>query len=202
MGSIILFDDEVNTLKSFTQLFSDLKINNELITCNNLDAYRSTIADETTQSNLRALILDLAKDEKEALEGKFEIGKDIKQNFNEYRIPIFIHSGNLTYYNDFQDSGTVFKIEKSKDSVEAICTMIKLMEDSGFIELFPQNGKIESTLMIELHESFTKQFKENDIKNIIDSIEGTPEEKKQRVSEVFMRIAVRALISKLLNPVS
>jgi hypothetical protein len=200
MGKIFLFDDEKNTLDTFEFLFKDLGLKNEPIKCINLEEFRKSIAAADT-NDIRGFIIDLAKDKGEDGKGTFSVADDIEQNFNKYRVPIFIHSGNLNNYDRFDDYGTVFKIEKGKNSSKEICELLKKFEETGFIELFPQNGVIESSLMSELHDSFTRQFKDKDIKNIIDSIDGSSDEKIQRVKDVFLRIAVRSLISKLLKPI-
>jgi len=199
MGKIILFDDEENTLTTFVQLFKDLEISNELVTCSTIEKYRKAIGDNEIKSQLRGLILDLAKEKVEADKGEFEISTDIQTNFDEYRIPIFIHSANLIHYDEFETNGTVFKIEKSKDSVETVCKMIKLMEESGFIEIFAPGGTLELEIMKNLHESFTKQFRNNEIKQIIEVADSKDTNYKKRVRNIFSRIAIRALLQKLMD---
>ena len=203
MGNIILFDDEENTLNVFKQLFKDFELKSTLVISDSLEKFRGSLSNKDICNNLRALIIDLAKDKNEEGTGTFEIQKDIKDNFNKYRVPIFIHSGNLAHYEEFLTNGTIYRVEKSKDSIKIICEYIKLFEESGFIDLFAPSGKIEKKLMDELHDSFTSQFIKDEIKEIINSIDKKePERYQRRIEEIFSRISLRSLISKLLNPVS
>src|ERR1035437_5238278 len=109
MGKIILFDDEIETLDSFQLLFSEFKIRCELVKCNKVEEFRKSIENTT---DLRGIIVDLAKDDTENGKEKYQISADIQRNYDLYRVPIFIHSGNLINYNAYNDCGTVFKVQK------------------------------------------------------------------------------------------
>ncbi|MBS3944182.1 MAG: hypothetical protein KGZ42_01680 [Melioribacter sp.] len=200
MGKIILFEDEQDMLKSFEILFKDFGISSQLVKCDNLKSYREEIKKEETKHNIRGLIIDLAQNDEEEKRGIFEIQADIKESFEIFRIPIFIHSANLSHYDDFNGYGTIFKNLKGRDSAKNICQKIKKLEDSGFLEIFPPDGIIEEKIMKELHNSFTKQFKDDEIIKIVDSIQQSAKDNyKDRVEEVFSRISIRALLNKLLS---
>ena len=126
----------------------------------------------------------------------------IDDNYHKNRIPIFIHSGFIKLYINFDGKGSVFKIEKSSDSILKICNKIKLMEESGFLNIFCIRGFIERKIMEELHKAFTEQFKNNDIENIIESIKKITDTDKfsDRIKKVFKRIAIRSLLTELLSP--
>jgi len=198
MGKIILFDDETATLDQFRQLFIDFEINNELITCSSLEDYRDKI--KNNNNELRALIVDLAKDKEETIKGDYEITNDLEKNFSLYRVPIFICSGNIKTYDGFLNKGTVFRMDKDRNSMRRICEIIKQFEASGFMEIFAQNGILEQKLISELHEVFTNQFKEDEINEIIESINKSDSKfNSKRIEEIFTRISIRALLNKFLS---
>jgi len=194
MSTIILLDDEEPVRKAFEQMFEDLEIGASLLTCSNPEEYEH--AAEESKGSLKAIIIDLSNTPQEADSKKYKAAQYISNQFTENRIPIFVHSGNLQHYDAMNDCGTVFKIEKSKSSTEKICSSIRLMEESGFLNIFSFNGSIENQLMSELHSSFISQFKGNEIEEIIQSIKSSsdnPETYQARTSEVFKRIAIRSV---------
>ena len=142
--------------------------------------------------------MDLSNKPTEITSQKYYADTLIKKQYDENRIPIFIHSGNLQHYEGYKDEGTVYRIEKSGDSASKICSTIKLMHKSQFLNIFCRNGLLEQKIMSEIHASFTKQYKGDEIENIIKSIEAVNSENlSDRVIEVFQRMAIRSLFYNL-----
>jgi len=198
-GKIIIFDDTVQILETLRNLNRDLNTGLDLVEFTSVEDYRKGI--EKLIPNVRVFIFDLAGNEKEVQSQKFEILQDIKTSYEKYRVPIFIHSAHLAHYDEFAEEGTVFKIEKGIDSARIIFDKIKLLSDSGFLDIFPLNGIIETKIMNDLHRAFIKQFKKNEIEGIIKSVNPLPPEHyKKRISSVFERIAFRSLLQELINP--
>lgn len=191
---VILLDDEASVLEGFRGMFQDLGIDIELRECGSPKAYESIIDDLDVRRRLRALILDLSNTPEEATTRQYKAAEYIQKEYEQNRIPIFIHSGNLAYYSDLQDRGTVFRIEKSKESIESICKSIQLMLESNFLNIFCSGGLLEAKIMHELHNAFVGQFKNREIEEIIKSIQTVHKNKfAERTGEVFERTAIRAV---------
>lgn len=200
-GVVLYFDDDARIVKNFKNAFEQAVPELEFIGLSNPETFKGHLKDTEFMRKVRVLIFDLAKNQTEEVSHSFEIKTEIISNFNDYRIPIFIHSAFATYFTELGDKGTVFKIEKSGTAIQTICEKIKLMHESGFLEIFCPGGILESSCIIELHRAFTEQFKDNEIEGIIKSIkESTSGDCKGRVKEVFVRIAVRSLMHNLVSP--
>lgn len=198
LGCVVLLDDEEPIRKAFQGLFQDLEIDLELKTCKNYSEYDALMGDVTLKKRVKCLIMDLSNEPKEVVSKDYQAHLLIKKEYDENRIPIFIHSGNLEYYDKFQDEGTVFRVAKSGESGEAICNKIKLMHESSFLDVFCKDGYLDNSIMDEIHAAFVGQFKSDEIEGIINSIkEVNLENYQERVREVFQRIAVRSLFSNL-----
>jgi hypothetical protein len=198
-GKIIFFDDESDIINQFEKLMAGSGF--EIVRYTVLDDLKKDLDNVDLFLNAKALIFDLAKNKSETKD--FEILKHIEQKFNEYRIPIFIHSAFANQISEFENKGTVWKIEKSGTSLEEICDTISVLDESGFIEAFTPGGIIEQGVMQELHKNFTEQFRRGEIEKIIESIKkSNPDDYKNRSINMFKRIAIRALMSELLVPVA
>jgi hypothetical protein len=200
-GKIIFYDDDPDMISQFEKLMTDSGF--EIVKYTDLNALRKDLDNHELFFNAKALIFDLAKNKEEAATKNFEILKYIEEKFHQYRIPIFIHSAFAHEVSQFENSGTVWKIEKSGTSLEKITNTISILDESGFIEAFTPGGIIEQSLMQELHKSFTEQFRKGEIEQIIESLKKTsPGDYKTRSINIFKRIAIKALISELLYPVA
>lgn len=199
----ILLEDEKAIRDSFFQLFTDLEIDIELAAYEKPEEFEAAINNEATRKRLKVLIMDLSNTITETTTQKYKAADYIQKEYDENRIPIFIHSGNLSHYNDLDDKGTVFKIEKSMSSIRSICEDIKLMKDSDFLNVFCINGSLDQRIMAEIHKAFTNQFKNLEIKRIIESIKDSAGEDsgklKDRAKETFERIAIRSLYTNMVN---
>lgn len=200
-GIILFYDDDSTFSEQFKSLYEDSGF--EIICFDNIMKLRNAFKDQNLMFNSKALIFDLAQSKTEEENGKdFEILDDIQEKFNNYRIPIFIHSAFSLHIDHFKNCGTVWKIEKSGNSLEKIIGIIKCLDESGFLDAFTPNGIIEQNLMSELHKSFTEQFREGEIEKIISQIKNSnPKGFKERSINVFKRTAVKSLMSELLTPV-
>jgi hypothetical protein len=200
-GIIMLLDDEEDNVKSFVHAFSQLDIELELKPYTAIEDFRRDMCDETIKPRIKAIIFDLVQNKKELGKDAFAVSEDIKKIFDTNRIPIFIHSAYLERYHDFEGKGTIFKIPKSGTSVAEICEKLKLFYESDFLNIFCPGGIIENAIMNELHNAFINQFYKDDIENIIKAIKGTGGVTySERVIDVFKRISVRALMSRLVAP--
>lgn len=199
----ILLEDEKVVRDGFQQLFADLDIDLDIIPCDKPEEYEKVINQEDVRSRLKVLIMDLSNTIAEAASLKYKAAEYIEKEYNENRIPIFIHSGNLEHYKELEDQGTVFKVEKSKTSIQSICEDIKLMKDSDFLEVFCNNGTLDQKVMTELHKSFINQFKDYEIREIIKSVKSSSGEDadklKERSKEIFERIAIRSLYANWIS---
>lgn len=200
LGCVILLDDEEPIRTAFQGLFKDLNIGLELRACKNYSEYNDLMGDEVLRKRVRCLIMDLSNEPREVTSKEYQAHQLIKREYDENRIPIFIHSGNLEHYDKFQDEGTVFRVAKSRESGGAICNTIKLMHETSFLEVFCRGGFLENRIMAEIHAAFVGQFRSDEIEKIIKSIkEANSENLQDRVKEVFQRIAVRALYQNLMS---
>lgn len=199
----ILLEDEKIVRDGFQQLFADLEIDLDIIPCDKPEEYEKVISQDNVRNRLKVLIMDLSNTLAEAASLKYKAAEYIEKEYNENRIPIFIHSGNLEYYKELEDQGTVFKVEKSKTSIQAICEDIKLMKDSDFLDVFCSNGSLDRKIMTELHRAFINQFKAFEIREIIKSIKSSSAENvnelKDRSKEIFERIAIRSLYANWIS---
>lgn len=196
----ILLEDDKEIRTGFENLFEDLGIEMELILCEKPEEYEEKMANPDIKNRLKVLIMDLSTLKREEETKVYKAAEFIEQEFSNNRIPIYIHSSNLHDYNEFEEKGTVFKKEKKKSSTAEICNDIKLLHDSGFLNLFSVGGDIETAIMNELHQAFITQFKNLEIKEIINSIiNNTTGDSNNRVKEVFERIAIRSLYTNLMS---
>lgn len=200
-GTILFFDDDTDFTSQFSELMNESGF--KILTFNKIAELRKAMSDQDLMIQTKVLVFDLANDKSESGGDKgFAILKDIHANFNTYRIPIFIHSAFANKIEDFEDFGTVWKVEKSGKSLSGIVDTIEILDESGFIESFTPNGLIEQSLMLELHESFVKQFRKGEIEKILDSVKKSdPENFRKRASLIFKRIAIKSLNSKLISPI-
>jgi hypothetical protein len=168
----------------------------------NTDFEQYQASDEFSQS-VRASIFDLANNKNEANPGQsFSIKEYIEKNYYNFRVPIFIHSAYLRKLPEFNDLGTIFKIAKSPESIDRICELLVLMNDTGFLDVFSPNGELEKRHPQDLHEVFTSQFRKNgaeleEILNLLKTCHQDADKCKERVNAVFQRMALRALVNKL-----
>lgn len=198
---IILLEDDNTIRKGFENAFEDLSFNNlKILLCADTDEFENRLNLAKKENNLRGLIIDLSNSIEEEVSRSYKASEYITKEFKLNRIPIFVHSAYLEYYEELDDKGTVFKVEKSARSIHTICTSIKKMEDSGFLDIFCLGGELERELMHNIHDAFTKQFKGRDIEGIIDSItESSPENVINRTKEIFERIAIRSIFENRIN---
>ena len=198
MGSVILLENEDHIIKSFRNAFEDHGIKCELISCNTPEKYDEEVEKNKKNSELKAIIFDLFNKEEEEFSKEYKAKEYISNEYANNRIPIFIHSGFLEYYDGLNDKGTVFKVAKSKSSVSDICSKLKKFEESGFLDIFCHGGIIETKIMSEIHKAFTQQFKNHEINDIIESLKVSDSKKYyERTTEVFERISVRNLLHNL-----
>jgi hypothetical protein len=198
---ILLYDDDTKIIDGFGELFEDLGTKLKLQSYSNINEFEARLQNKDLMNQTKCVICDLAKNPTETASHKFQIITALKKTHDDYRIPIFIHSANLEYFDDFKGEGTVFKVSKSGTAIRTICDKIALMDKTGFLYIFCPGGNIEKTFMTELHNAFIQQFKNNEIEEIINSIkESTTGDCKTRINQVFMRIALRALIHNITVP--
>lgn len=195
---ILIFDDNTDIIKNFNTAISQMDLSLSVKGYSDLKKFTEAINDQDIIGKTRVIIFDLAQNKSEEDTHIFRIKNTIADNFDKYRMPLFIHSAFTDYFTDFDGKGTVFKIEKSGSSIKTICEKIKLFHESNFLEIFCSGGILESNYLEQLHNAFTQQFKNNEIEKIITSIKETSGDKYQeRTIEVFKRIAVRSLFHNL-----
>ncbi len=198
MGIVVLLEDEKIVQEGFKSMIEDIDLNMELLICKNISEYEELQKDSKLSLSIRVLIFDLANNVKEIESKNFKAKDYIDENYKKNRVPIFIHSGYLTELEDYENFGTIFKIEKSGSSIETICNKIKFFNDTGFLEIFCINGILENKLFGFLHDSFVNQFKGDEIELILKSINSKEtEDPIGRTLEVFERIALRAVFENL-----
>lgn len=195
---ILIFDDNTDIIKNFNTAISQMDLSLSVKEYSDSKEFAKAIDDWDIIRKTRVIIVDLAQNKTEEDKHIFGIKKTIIDNFNKYRIPLFIHSAFTTYFTDLDGKGTVFKIEKSGTAIKTICEKIKLFHESNFLEIFCSGGILENNYLEQLHKAFTEQFENNEIEEIITSIKETAGDKYQeRTIEVFKRIAVRSLFHNL-----
>lgn len=203
---ILLIDDKVEFHHQFQKQFTQVGIEIELkcfTTVEQLGNYIEELKSSGNICNLKSLIIDLSNNTAEEISKSFSVASIINETYYNNSIPIFIHSGYLGYYQDFENDGTIIKVKKSIDSVVQICSRIKLMADSGFLDIFCVNGILQQTFFKELHNSFTKQFKGDEITQILESIHHANKENtevfKERTIDTFKRMAIRSVYQNLIS---
>ena len=200
--AVIILEDNEEVIQGFKQQFEDIEIDIEPIYCKTYDEYIARAEDEVIKARVKCVIMDLSNNQTEDEKLVFKSIKYIEQQYSENRIPIFIHSGYLAHYNGLSDQGTVYKIEKSKNSVKEIVDKIKRMYESGFLDIFCKQGRLETQIMKQIHNAFVTQFKGNEIELIIRSIESASTENlRDRTAEVFERIALRAVYQNAISTI-
>ncbi len=108
MSFILLFDDDIGQLKTFKSVMSAIGLNYELKMYEKIDDFKKAITNDEITKNTKVIIYDLAKDSEEAAKGSFEISEDIISNYNNFRVPLFIHSGHLDHFRDLHNKGNSF----------------------------------------------------------------------------------------------
>lgn len=199
-GTILLYDDDKSIRDSFGKIFPQLEIDLTYLPFETEETLVNFLLTKEESVDAQVLIFDLAKNDSEIQSKSYSITKFIKENFNTKRLPLFIHAAFADEYSEFNNNGTVFKIKKSDTSIKEVCETVKLLFQSGFLEIFRPNGIIENSIMRDLHSAFIDQFTRNsEILNIITAIREIPNiDHKNRITSTFQRIAIRSLMSKLM----
>lgn len=203
-GVIIHLDNDMKgVLEPSKNLFDQSDLDLEYIICENKERFEAVIKENRTR--IKALIFDLLSSDPtsgELHQKDAEFIENIHSSFSNFNIPIFVYSGYLQALDgEYENSGTVFKIDKER-GIEEVLQKISKLYNTGFIDVFSPDGKLNELLFKDLNLSFTKQFNNNtQIEAIIDSITVTKgEDSVERVQKVFQRIALRSLMSSLLAP--
>lgn len=197
---LVVFDDEKGFREIYRQHFPKMGINMEVTECSTKEKIREVLQDPSIMGRAKVLVFDLSASKEEAQSQNFEILHDIERYHSRYPIPIFIHSAFAEQIEGFDNLGTLFKIKKGSDSVEAIINKIQLFYNSGFLEIFSPGGTLETQIHLEILKAFNEQFKGEEIELIIKSIEHSGVESfRERVKSVFERIAIRSMYQNLLS---
>lgn len=205
-GVIIHLDNDFkHILEPAKDLFAQSGIDLDYVICKNEEEFDQAL--DSCQFEIKGLIFDLLGNDassEEFSDGNAHFFEKIEKSFINYNIPIFIYSGYLdSLGNTYDDNGTVFKIDKDK-SIQTIFEKIKLLYESGFVDVFCPGGVLDMEIKEELHKSFTRQFQKNSqIEDVLFSIKSSQaEERKKRVKDIFKRISIKALATDLLTPVA
>lgn len=201
-GVVIHLDNDPDRLKESKGLFDQLGLELKYITCENEEGFKKAVKEHRFE--LRSIVFDLiGKEEREEeFKGNPEFLEYIQNSFASFNIPIFIYSGYLDALGDkFEQSGTVYKVDKG-DGPAQIFDSIKLLLNSGFIDVFCPGGELERQIHVDLHDAFTKQFTSNEhLEEIINQVMGSgDEDPKLRLKRVLKRVAIRSLLTELLSP--
>ena len=197
---VLLLEDEPDVREGFKQLFEDLIPDLELIECSDYEAYESQVNNIEVRDLIKCFIMDLSNTPNEQLSKSFKAAEFIMAQYRENRVPIFVHSAYLEKYTDLDNKGTVFKVPKNPVSTKTICDTIKLMLESGFLDIFCRNGSLETKIMTQIHAAFIEQFKSNEIEGIINSIKSAnPQNTPERTVEIFERIALRSVYQNVIS---
>ena len=197
---IILFDDEKNVRDSFKKELAGQAVNLEIIESDSKKDLKEKLESPELMKEVKALIFDLSTSKEEAETGVFEVLDYVKRNYDNYAIPIFIHSAFSHLVDGYENLGTVFKIKKDANSIIEIVTKIKLFYDCGFLEIFCPSGYLEREIHKEIHKAFNSQFLGEEVKGILDSIQHSkPMNIKERTKDIFARIAIRSLYQNLIS---
>ena len=198
--AVLILEDDESVITSLKQLFEDVELQIDLIHCKTYDEYEKTINDADLKPYIKCLIMDLSNNKTEDDADKFKSIDYINEEYENNRIPIFIHSDYLKKFEQLEDKGTVFKILKSKKSQGEIVALIQKMLQSGFLNIFSRGGSLETKIMKEIHTAFVNQFKSNEVNEIISSIESAnPDNIVDRTREVFERIAIRSVYQNTIS---
>jgi len=197
---ILFFDDEKDIRGNFKKEIAGQNIGLEVLECSSKEEVRENLKDKEKMSKVKAFVFDLSTSQEEAESGNFDILEDIKANYSTYAIPIFIHSAFANIVVGYDNLGTLFKVEKTDNSITDIANKIKLFQDSGFLDIFCSQGSLESEIHKEILKAFKSQFQGEEIKQIIESINHANKDNfKVRVKDVFERIAIRSLYQNLIS---
>lgn len=197
---ILLLEDDKRIIGSFDAYFTAKKMDAELIVSENLTMYLQNF--DNYSDNVKCLVMDLNNQGDDMETSIGETIKQIKNHYENNRIPIFVHSGNLAHFTDLDEKGTIIKKEKTSKSIGEIVNSIELMLNCGFLNIFSINGTLDKKIMTEIHSAFINQFKHNEIEEIIKSIQNGESKEPDtidRTKEVFERIAIRAIYQNLIN---
>lgn len=201
---VILIDDQEEFKQEFEKRFIEHNIVSQLLYFKNVESFDEALSSIPSES-IKFVIFDLCTAPGETESKVFKIQPIISKFYEFHRIIIFIHSAYIHNFDLYSTAGTLFKIEKGATTISEICSKIKLLEESGFYNLFPKGGIIENKFMQQLHSSFRGQFKGDEIIQILNSIQESnkePSANSSRVEEVFTRIAVKSLYHNLYNETS
>ena len=197
---VLILEDKEEIITGFLQWLEDSALELELVICRTYKEYEEKIIDVKIRERIKCIIMDLSNNKEEEISLTYKSTTYIQDQYNKNRIPIFIHSGFLENFRDLDDKGTVFKVSKDSKSISKIGRSIQLMYETGFLDIFPIGGTIETKIMAEIHSCFVKQFKKAEIQEIIKSIkESNPKNVKQRTQEIFERIALRAVYQNTIS---
>lgn len=201
-GIIIHLDNDLHKiLEPARTFFNQLGLPYEYIMCTKTDDLKETLRHRF--SEVKCIIIDLLEketDEELKDHKKSAFYESLQKIFSDINVPIFVYSGYIEDFKEFQHNGTVFKIDKGNEhGFKAVTDKIQLFHESGFLEIFCPNGFLEKTLHTDLHTAFVKQFtKETEIEAIINAIKASGQKIDIRTQEVFSRIALRSLFSSLM----
>ncbi|TSJ47716.1 hypothetical protein [Fluviicola chungangensis] len=203
-GTIIHIDSDQKILDDSKRLFEQVISDINYITIDNQTSFKSEIEQAINDGSLKAVIFDLVgktAGAQELVEGDAEFLNEIEVAFQSYNIPIFIFSASIHLIEDrFNNSGTIYKIDKAEDFKEKVIDPFEMLLSSGFIDVFCPKGILETELHKDLNLAFTKQFFTGEqIRQLISGINSTGTN-IDRVQKVFKRIAIRSLLSTLLEP--
>lgn len=201
---VLILEDDVTIRNGFRQIFEDefSQTNLELEECKSYEEYETFISQKEKLEKVRCFVMDLSISPSEKTAPNFKSTQLIKIQYNQNRVPIFVHSAYLEKFKELDDKGSVFKVLKGQDSTKEICNIIAKMYESGFLDIFCTNGSIESKIMEEIHSAFVEQFKPNEIEKIIDSVKNSGIAGiRERTIEIFERIALRAVYQNFINKV-
>ena len=195
-GDIVFFDDDPGQATQFGKLIKESGF--RLILFEKVPDLAKHLNSAELPKATRFLVLDLAKDQLEVTAGKgYEIASLIAKYYDQWRVPIIVHSGHASTFTDYDNHATIWKIEKGDDSLVQVARLIDLLYDSGFVGLFGQGGELERNLMSELHKVFRQQFKNKQIEDTIVALKGDGSRWQSRVHSVLSRIALNAMYQEM-----
>lgn len=201
-GVVIHLDNEKQILDPAKNLFDQYEFGLQYKTCTTKEEFATAL--DTHGKEVKAIIFDLLG-EKDLQDENPEFLDSIQKTFTDFSIPVFIYSGYLeALKGKFDNCGTVYKFDKGDGELASIFEKFELLYDSGFVDIFCPGGLLETEIHLDLHKAFTTQFNHNSqIEGIIQAISDASKEEKaprDRVQKVFKRVAIRSLLSGLLEP--
>lgn len=199
-NTVLLLEDDKKIIEAFQAYFNEKELDAQLLVSNNLPDYVDVF--EKNKDSIKCLVMDLNNEDSDSEKSIVRTIDQIKAHFDYNRIPIFVHSGNLSHFTELDEKGTIIKKEKNRNSIAEIIDSIELMLDCGFLNIFCVNGSLDQKIMSEIHSAFINQFKHNEIVDIIKSIKNsksTGSDSTERTIEVFERIALRSIYQNLIN---